>query len=86
MGKELEQAIENLSQTDEKLKQDKFRQLISVLNEKPEFKNMLLNGDISCEEVVSMKKEGFMSTTQRLEAEKALEAKMAAQRTDWTRE
>ena len=49
-----------------------------MLNEKPEFKNMLLNGDISCEEVVSMRKEGFMSTAQRLEAEKALEAKMAA--------
>jgi mannose/fructose/N-acetylgalactosamine-specific phosphotransferase system component IID len=61
IAKELEYAIENCFKQDEKGKSDKFRQLISIFNEQPHFKTMLLNRDISSEELVQMKKEGFMS-------------------------
>lgn len=61
IAKELEKAIEEWGKTDEKAKSDKFRQLISVFNEKENFRTMLLNGEISADELVRMKKEGFMS-------------------------
>lgn len=61
VAKELEKAIEDCFKSDEKAKSDKFRQLISVFNEQGHFRTMLLNGDITSEEIVRMKKEGFMS-------------------------
>lgn len=61
IAKELEKAIEEWGKTDEKLKSDKFRQLMSVFNEQVDFRTMLLNREVTSEELVRMKKEGFMS-------------------------
>lgn len=71
IAKELEKAIEDFGRKDEKLKSDKFRQLISVFNEKARFKEMLLNRDVSSEEIVRMKKEGFMSAEAKADMEEA---------------
>ena len=61
VAKELENAIMEWSPRDEKVRSDKFRQLISVFNEKEHFRTMLLNRDVTSDELVKMKKEGFMS-------------------------
>lgn len=49
---------------------------MSIFNEKETFRTMLLNRDISCEEIVKMKKEGFMSAESKAEMEKATEDKL----------
>lgn len=76
IAKELEAAIEEWAKTDEKAKADKFRQLISVFNEKERFRTLLLNREISASDLVRMKKEGFMSAQAQEDMEKATEAKI----------
>lgn len=76
IAKELEKAIEDLFKTDEKMKSDKFRQLISVFNEKDHFRTMLLNREITSEEIVRMKKEGFMSAQAKADMDQATASKI----------
>ena len=64
------------SPRDEKVRSDKFRQLISVFNEKEHFRTMLLNRDVTSDELVKMKKEGFMSAATKADQDAATEAKL----------
>lgn len=71
---------------DEKAKADKFRQLMSIFNEKDSFRTMLLNGDVTPSEIVKYKKEDFMGAQAKADLEKAQEAKIQSLRSDWIHE
>ena len=61
---------------DEKAKSDKFRQLMSIFNEKENFRTMLLNGDVTATEIVRYKKEDFMGSQAKKDVEEAQEKKI----------
>lgn len=86
VGKQIEKAIHAFCNENDKLRQDKFRSLISVLNSQLHLRKSLLTGSIDPKDLVRMKKDDFLGEEARLAKEKAAEDRMNAQRTDWARE
>ena len=82
---QIEKGIFDANKHDLKGRQDKFRSMMSVFIKHAHMRTKLLSGQIEPAQILTMKREDFLSEESRETLRKAEEARKQEKRTDWAR-